>query len=171
MSILRILLILILFTVQAISNENQIIRFINLDIIVKDSKIGKKISNENKKKREDLIKKNKSLESKLEKQKNDILSKKNILDKKEFEEKVIAHEKEVNEYRNKVNNDIKILNDKSLERVKKLKIEIDKILVEYAEKNKIDLIFNKDTLIVSNSDLDVTKEILMIIDDKIKKID
>ena len=171
MSILRILLILILFTVQAISNENQIIRFINLDIIVKDSKIGQKISNENKKKREDLIKKNKSLESKLEKQKNDILSKKNILDKKEFEEKVIAHEKEVNEYRNKVNNDIKILNDKSLERVKKLKIEIDKILVEYAEKNKIDLIFNKDTLIVSNSDLDVTKEILMIIDDKIKKID
>ena len=50
-------------------------------------------------------------------------------------------------------------------------IKIDKIVIDYAKANSIDLLLKKDTLIVSNSKLDITKNILEKVDKTIKKID
>ena len=121
--------------------------------------------------RNSLIKKNKKIESDLQKQKDDILSKKNILEKKEFESKVISHQKKVQEYQNKTKEQINSLNKKNVELLKKLKVNIDQILIDYATEKKIDMIFKKEDIIVSNSKNDVTNDILILIDKKIKKIE
>ena len=49
-------------------------------------------------------------------------------------------------------------------------IEIDKLVIEYARNNSIDLLLKKDALIVSNSSLDITKAILEEVDKTIKKV-
>ena len=50
-------------------------------------------------------------------------------------------------------------------------VKVDKIVIDYARNNSIDLLLKKDALIVSNSNLDITKDILNEVDKKIKKID
>ena len=60
---------------------------------------------------------------------------------------------------------------KNIELLKKLKMKIDKILVNYATENKIDMILKKEDIIVSNSNFDVTKDILAIIDKEIKNLE
>ena len=171
MFFLRVFIISIFLITTSFSNENQLIKFVSLDFIIKNSIIGKKLSKENNEKRNSIIKKNKNQESKLEKQKKDILSKQNVLEKKEFEAKVVSHQKQVKEYQEKRNNEIKALNEKNIKLLKKLKAKIDKILVDYASENKIDMILKKEDIIVSNSNYDVTEDILAIIDKEIKKIE
>ena len=171
MFFLRVFIISIFLITTSFSNENQVIKFVSLDFIIKNSIIGKKLSKENTEKRNTIIKKSKNQESKLEKQKNDILSKQNVLEKKEFEAKVVSHQKQVKEYQEKRNKEIKALNEKNIELFKKLKMKIDKILVNYATENKIDMILKKEDIIVSNSNFDVTKDILAIIDKEIKNLE
>ena len=171
MFFLRIFIISIFLITASLSNESQLIKFVSLDFIIKNSIIGKKLSKENTTKRNSIIKESKNQESKLEKQKNDILSKQNVLEKKEFEAKVVSHQKQVKEYQEKRNTEIKALNEKNIELLKKLKKKIDKILVNYATENKIDMILKKEDIIVSNSNYDVTKDILAIIDKEIKNIE
>ena len=171
MFFLRVFFISIFLITTSYSNENQLIKFVSLDFIIKNSIIGKKLSKENTEKRNSIIKKSKDQESKLEKQKNDILSKQNVLEKKEFEAKVVSHQKQVKEYQEKRNNEIKALNEKNIKLLKKLKAKIDKILLDYASENKIDMILKKEDIIVSNSNYDVTEDILAIIDKEIKKIE
>ena len=171
MFFLRISIILIFLISTSHSNENQLIKFVSLDFIIKNSIIGKKLSKENTEKRNTIIKKSKNQELKLEKQKNDILSKQNVLEKKEFEAKVVSHQKQVKEYQEKRNKEIQALNEKNIELLKKLKMKIDKILVNYATENKIDMILKKEDIIVSNSNFDVTKDILSIIDKEIKNLE
>ena len=167
----RSILIIFLLTTSVSSNEIPSIKFVSLDYIIKNSIIGKKLSKMNTDQRNSLIKKNKKIESDLQKQKDDILSKKNILAKKEFESKVISHQKKVKEYQNKTKEQINSLNKKNVELLKKLKVKIDQILIDYATEKKIDIIFKKEDIIVSNSKNDVTKDILILIDKKIKKIE
>ena len=49
--------------------------------------------------------------------------------------------------------------------------KVDNILLQYASDNNIDIILNKKNLIVSNSTFDISKDILEIVNKKIKKID
>ena len=50
-------------------------------------------------------------------------------------------------------------------------IAINKILREYAEKNSIDMIISSNQILIGKSELDVTKEILELVNNKIKKFE
>ena len=168
MYFLRLILIFFLFQNYALSNENLNLVIIDLDYVFKNSNAGKKISKNSINKKEALIKEKNKIEAKLEKQKNDIMSKRNVLDKKDFEEKVISHQKQVKEHQIKINQDLKKVNDKFIKDNIELKKEIDKLLIEYSKENSIDLIVNKNSIVVSNTKIDMTMQILEIINNKIK---
>tara|TARA_B100000035_G_scaffold156640_1_gene133383 strand:- start:442 stop:948 length:507 start_codon:yes stop_codon:yes gene_type:complete len=168
MYFLRLILIFFLFQNYALSNENLNLVIIDLDYVFKNSNAGKKISKNSINKKEALIKEKNKIEAKLEKQKNDIMSKRNVLDKKDFEEKVISHQNQVKEHQIKINQDLKKVNDKFIKDNIELKKEIDKLLIEYSKENSIDLIVNKNSIVVSNTKIDMTMQILEIINNKIK---
>ena len=168
MYFLRLILIFFLFQNYALSNENLNLVIIDLDYVFKNSNAGKKISKNSINKKEALIKEKNKIEAKLEKQKNDIMSKRNVLDKKDFEEKVISHQNQVKEHQLKINQDLKKVNDKFIKDNIELKKEIDKLLIEYSKENSIDLIVNKNSIVVSNTKIDMTMQILEIINNKIK---
>ena len=58
----------------------------------------------------------------------------------------------------------------NLNKTTKFLKEIDKILLDYSKENKIDLVLKRDALIISNSNVDITKKILTIVDENIKKL-
>ena len=168
MFFLRLILIFFLFHNYAFSNENLNLIIIDLDYVFKNSNVGKKISETSISKKEALIKNKNKIEAKLEKQKNDIMSKKNVLDKKEFEEKVISHQKEIKDYQIKMNNDLKKVNDEFIKKNIEFKKKVDQLLIEYSKENNIDLIVSKNSVVLSNTKIDMTKQILEIVNNKIK---
>ena len=48
--------------------------------------------------------------------------------------------------------------------------KFDQVLVKYASENKIYLIIKKEAIIISDSNLDITKDVLKMVDKEIKKI-
>ena len=163
MSLVRVLIILFLSISSVYSNESPSIRYIDFDFLFNNSSMGKKITDTSNKEKEKLIKKSKKKESDLKKRKDDILTKKNILDPKEFEELVIQHQKNVEKFQVDVNNSLKEVNKKFIDQSRDLKKKIDTILLKYVSDNKIDIVLKKEAAVVSNSNFDITKEILELV--------
>jgi len=160
---------LIIFSAE--SNTNIPVKYIDLNKIVNESIVGKQIKDLIINERKKFNKKHQDLEKKLEKNKNDILSKKNILKKEDFQKKVDEHQKNLSNYQLKKKQNLEKMNKKNLEYSRNFMIKIDKIILEYSRENSIDLLLKKDALIISNSSLDITNEILTEVNNKIKKID
>ena len=96
--------------------------------------------------------------------------KKNVLSEEEFKKEAEAHQKKVNDYENKKKQDFDKMTKKNLNLSRNFLSKIDKVVIEYARNNSIDLLLKKDALIVSNSQLDITKAVLVEVDKNIKKI-
>ena len=170
MKFLKFFLIFILFSSSVYSNENIPVKYIDINYIVNNSIVGKKIKNQILKENEKLKKEHKNLENKLANKKNEILSKKNVLNENDFKKEVDKHQENVKNYQTKKKQDLDKMNKKNLEISKNFMVKIDEIIISFAKENSIDLLLRKDALIVSNSKLDITKLILDEVDKKIKKI-
>ena len=171
MKFLQLIIFFYLVIFSAESNTNIPVKYIDLNRIVNESIVGKQIKDLIINERKKFNKKHQDLEKKLEKNKNDILSKKNILSEEDFQKEVDKHQKNVNDYQLEKKQNLDKMNRKNLEYSRNFMIKIDKIVLEYSKNNSIDLLLKKDALIVSNSSLDITNEILTEVNNKIKKID
>ena len=58
-----------------------------------------------------------------------------------------------------------------LEGTAKLLKQLKPILSEYSEKNNISLVLQKKNVIIGKNNLNITDDIIKIIDDKVQKID
>ena len=173
MKYIKIFLIICFINTYAFSNEEIKIpvKYIDLNMIVNNSIVGKKIKKTIIDESNKLKNRHKKEEDQLRKKKDEILAKKNILNEKDFEKEVNQHQQNVEKYHSTKNQDLEKLNKKSLELSRNLMVKIDKIVIDYARENSIDLLLKKDALIVSNSQLDISNDILKEVDKKIKKID
>ena len=147
------------------------VKYIDVNFIINNSIVGKKIKEKIINERKKLDKKHKNTEDKLKNKKNEILSKKDILKEEDFKKEADKHQKNVELYKVNRKNDIEKMNKKNLELSKNFMVKIDKIIIDYSRENSIDLLLKRDALIVSNSKLDITKQILEEVDKKIKKIE
>ena len=171
MKFFKLIIFFFLIIFSAESNTNIPVKYIDLNRIVNESVVGKQIKDLIINERKKFNKKHQDLEKKLEKNKNDILSKKNILKKEDFQKKVDEHQNNLSNYQLKKKQNLEKMNKKNLEYSRNFMIKIDKIVLEYSRENSIDLLLKKDALIISNSSLDITNEILTEVNNKIKKID
>ena len=159
----------LLFTYDLKADEK--IAFIDVDKIVFNSNIGKKVDTEIntnfKKENDKLIKTEKSLISK----EKDLLSKKNILSEEELKNKV-----------NDLKKDIQIHKQNKLElskkyreiRVKQTNLILNKlnlILSNYVEKNGITIVLKKSDVVIGKTTLDITDEVLETFNKEVTKIE
>ena len=170
MKLLIIVISLIFFIISPIKAIDLKIVYINTDKILNESKAGKDI----KKELDSINKKNISKFEKIEKElieeEKKISQQKNILSKEELENKA----KNLQEKAIKFNNDIKKNKNnlilKNNEATKKILDILNPILSDYASTNSIQIILQKNHIVIGRGDLDITKEILIIINQKIKNI-
>ena len=156
------------FSIQVKSVEN--LHYIDFEFVLNNSLSGKSIISEldDIKKKNDIKFKKKSDVIKLNQKK--IAQQKNVINNTEFELKISNLNKEIDNYKKELNKELtKIENLRNKANGELIKI-VNDILIEYSDKNSIDLIINKKSVIVGKSDLEITSEIIKILNNKIKKI-
>ena len=160
----------IYFVIANCYAENKIL-YLDVTFLINQSDSGKYINNElkkiNDKNVEEFIKQEELIKSEEEK----LLSQKNILKEEEFNNKVLELKnkyKSYKEYKDKKNNDLKTLRNNAANKLLEI---INEILAEYSIKNQVNLIVDKKNIIIGKTELDVTNDILELLNNKIKKVE
>ena len=166
---LLLLIFFIFFSKISLSHEKTIV-YIDLNKIMNNSIAGKSISSQLENNHKKNILKFKNIEEELKKEEAEIISQKNVITKKEFEKKIIDLRNKANKFRKERNDNINNLNNQRLEATSKMITLIRPILSEFSDKNSISLIIDKKNIIIGKTLLDITDDILKIIDEKIGKI-
>ena len=165
-----LLFLILQFFITNISFSEGKIVFVNMTKILNMSKAGQSLVTD----LDTLKKKNiKDLKQQEEKLKNDekiIISQKNILNKTEFEKKLSVLRADVKKYNIYRKDTSDILSKKKLNATNNLMNSIRPILFEYSELNSISIILEKKHILVGKNSINITNDILKILDKKNKKI-
>ena len=141
-----------------------------MDKIMQISKAGKQaISKINNQKKKDVSKFQK-IEKDLKTQEEDLIAKKNVLSSEEFNKRLELLSKEINNYRMQRQEAIDSSTKSRLNASADFAEKIKPILAEYAAENDIDMVIQKKNIIMGKTNLDITNEILKIVDNKITKL-
>jgi len=165
-----LLYLIFFFIIPGALLSNEKIVFVDMEYLLQKSKAGIKII-----KNFDNLQKEKNkyfeeLAEKLKKQENDIIAKKNIISTDEYNNLVLELRKEINQYKLERDNFLKDMQNQKIQYLGKFVKLINPILAEYSKNNTIDLIVDKKNIIIGKNSLDITNDILIIIDENIKKI-
>ena len=164
---LSIFAIIILFTNQVFSEQK--IAFIDMDRVISTSKSGSSIL----KQLTDLNNKNldflKKEEKKFKEKETKLISQKNIISENDFKNKVDELKSEIKDYnqnRNKLLADFNKLKVDSTNDLLKL---INPILVKFSNDKEISIILQKKDLVVAKTQLDITDEVIKIVNSEVKE--
>ena len=171
MKFLKIFCIFLFFqTFANIAYAETQVAFIDMQYIMNKSLAGQSL----KKQLEDVHKKNlddfKKKEDELKKKEQEVLAKKNILSKEEFQKEISKLRNNVKNYNNDRKEKINSLTKKRLESMEKIINTLTPILADYSKEKDISMIMDKKNIIIGKTELNITKEILTLLDNKIKKI-
>lgn len=163
------LFILILFKINNALSDDKI-AFIDLNYIMNNSLSGKSINSFIKDLNKTKLEEFKKIENNLKKDENDLIAKKNIIEKNLYNEKVKAIKIRINNYKLDRQNFEKTLEKKKIVYTNKLLEKLNPIISNYVEKNSISVVFPKKMIIVGKKNLDITIPILNMLDKSIQKI-
>ena len=169
MKILRssILVIFLLFTNQAFSEQK--IAFIDMDKVISTSKSGSSIL----KQLTDLNKKNlkilKDGEKKFKEKETKLISQKNIISETDFKNKVNELKSEIKSYNQNRNKMLADFNKLKIDNTNNLLELINLILVKFSNDKEISIIRKKKDLVVAKTHLDITDEVIKIVNSEVKE--
>ena len=158
---LIIFFLIIFFNISA-HGENQIV-LLDLDYAVSNSNVGKNILSNLNKTRLDEIEKLKIAESRLIKKEEEINKIKNIITKEELNLKISDFKKEIKDFnlqKDKIQK--KFLNNKNRELEQLLK-KINPLIIKFMDDNSIEMIISKSNVYLAKTKLDITKNIIELI--------
>ncbi len=163
--------IIIFLFISSISQANLNIVYIDMDYIFNNSKAGKSINDQIESKKNDNKKKVKISEDEIKKESQNINNQQNILSEDEIKIRIDSLNKKIKNLQNKVKENNNLIAKMKLEGTAKLLKQLKPILSEYSEKNNISLVLQKKNVIIGKNNLNITDDIIKIIDDKVQKID
>ena len=168
MNKIKYLFIIFFFLVFSNYSFSQNIAYSNLYLIIKTSKVGKYLATLFSEKNKNLIDKVKKDEKKIREKEKSLLSQKNILQAEEYSKKIKLIREEIKVFNDNNQKKIKQINVEREKVLKSFLVEINKVLKEFAEKNNIDIILSSNQMLIGKSNLDVTNDLLDIVNKKIK---
>ena len=144
--------------------------FIDFGKVLNESKAGAEAQKKLKSRMESEGKKFKNLEEQLRKQETEIISQKKIITKDEYQKKVESLRKKVAELqkdkRESFSNVAKSRNKAKSELLKAL----NPIMKKYMEDKKIRVVLDKKTVLLADSNLDITKNIIELLNKNLKSL-
>ena len=159
---------LFLFFANTVNSE-QNIAFIDMDRVISKSNSGSSILNQ----LNDINNKNliflKKEEKKFKEKEAKLISQKNIISETDFKTKVNTLKVEIDKYnqnRNKIITEFKKLKVESTNKLLKL---INPILIKFSNEKKISILLQKKDLIIGKTELDITEEVIKIINIEVKE--
>ena len=164
-----IFLLFLLFFSQNLFAKDKIL-YLDVNYLLNNSEVGKYVNGELKNINIKNIEEFKKIEESIKLKEKKIIKQKNILKEEEYNIKITELKSEYSLYKeltNNKNNELKNLQNNAGDQLLKI---INNILSDYATKNDISLIIDKKNVVLGKTQLDVTKDIMILLNNKIKKI-
>ena len=162
------ILVFFLFFINHVFSEQKI-AFINMDRVISISNSGSSIS----KQLNDLNNKNlkflKKKEKILKEKETKLISQKKIISEADFQIKLDDLKSEIKSYNQNRNIIIKEFNKLKVDNTNNLLKLINPILVKFSNEKEISIILQKKDLVVAKTELDITDDIIKIVNLEIKE--
>jgi outer membrane protein len=160
-SFYKLILIFFIFIIQFDkSHSNEKTAFVDIDYIIQNSNIGKKmlisIEDLNKQNINKLQKKDKFLKD-LE---IEIKNKKNVISEDVFNEEVISFRKKVQEFQKEKNKLVKDFNGHKKKELENIFKRISPIISDYMDKNSVSILLDSKNVFMGKVNSNLTEEIL-----------
>jgi outer membrane protein len=158
------LYIILVFTISIspVISKQKIV-FVDIDRIVSKSNAGSSIFKQLKtinNKNLIILKKE---EKKFKEKEKKLVAQKNIISEADFKDNIDELKSEIKNYNKKRNEMIEKFNKSKVENTNEFLKLINLILVKYSNENEISLILQKKNLIVGKTELDITDEIIKLV--------
>jgi outer membrane protein len=164
----KLLLILIIFLTSINFSNSKETAFVDIDFIIANSNIGKKvllnINKLDKENIENLKKKNKSLQE-LE---ISIKNKKNIISDDAFKKEVVSFQAKVKKFKEEKNKIVKNFNEVKRKELENVFKKISPIINDYMEENSVSVLLDSKNIFMGTKKSNLTKDILDRINKEIK---
>ena len=158
-----------LFFINSVNSE-QNIAFINMDKVISTSNAGSSIL----KQLTDLNNKNlqflKKEEKKFKEKETKLISQKNIISEADFQNKVNELKSEIKNYNQNRDKMINEFNKLKVDNTNDLLKLINPILLKFSDDKEISIVLQKKDLVVAKTELDITEDIIKIVNIEIKEI-
>jgi len=152
-----------------IVNSEQNIAFIDMDRVISKSNSGSSILNQ----LNDINNKNliflKKEEKKFKEKEAKLISQKNIISETDFKTMVNSLKVEIDKYNQNRNKIITEFQKLKVDNTNKLLKLINPILIKFSNEKKISILLQKKDLIIGKTELDITDEVIKIINTEVKE--
>ena len=164
--IFTILIVMLSFITFSYSQDK--IVYLDLDKVVSNTKVGKSIIDKLEKSKQAALQKFEKKEKDLKKKEDEIKKQKNIISEDEFKKKLVEFRKEVASFSQDRKKLINEFNQKKKIEFDEFFKKISPIIENYVTEKNIDILLDKKNIFIASKEKNITQEIIMIIDSKIK---
>ena len=165
----KLIIIITLFIMQVnFVSANTNIAVIDMDKIINTTKTGTSILNQLNKIYDEILIDLKKQEEKLKDKEIKLISQKNILSKSDFDINIKNFKVEIKKYNENRKKTITNFNIKKEKNISRFLQMAKKILAEYSNSKSISMVFQKKDLVIAKNELDITEDVIAIIDKNIK---
>ena len=144
--------------------------FIDFKKVLNTSKAGAQAQTALKNKFENESKKFRKEEEDIRKEEAQIISQKKLISNDEFKKKVEILRKKVSDLQKNRQKSIKKISQSRTEAKKALLKAVNPILKKYMEENSINLVLDKESIILGNSELEITDQIIAILNKELSSL-
>jgi Skp family chaperone for outer membrane proteins len=163
-----ILIYLFVFLITSNAYSNEKIVYLDVNFIMNKSKPAISIIKKIDKIRNKETKNLKSAEEKIKKKNEELKKTKNLISEAEFKDKVAKFRDELKQFEAKKIKTINEINKKRQQELNDFLSLINPLIQDYMKKNSIDIVIDKKNIFIAKSEHDITKDILEIVNNKIK---
>jgi len=150
--------------------ENKI-AYVDLDLILSESKPAKLLFSQLKEIEENKIKEFKNDEMILKEEEKKLISKKKLISDEEYKKNVNIFKKKVDSYRNKKKIDLENLQKNRNKEILRFLELINPIIEKIMNENSIEILFEKKNIFIAKSNYDITQIVIESINKNINKIE
>ena len=168
----KILLLTFFFVSLLISNSllAEYPRYIDFKYVLNESVAGKKAQDELKKQYNKSVKNLNNKEKKLQEEEKELIQQKKIVSADEYKKKVTELRNKVRDLQKEKNQILEKVANQRAKAKSELLRNLNPIIKEYMVEKQIRMVIDKKNLILGDENLDITKEIISRLNDKLKSI-
>ena len=146
------------------------IAYIDINFILKSSKVGKYLNSHIENKELEYKKKYTKIENNLKNKEKTLISQQNILNKEDFENKLKILTQEVQKYRSDKKSSYESLKQFKIDNTKKILKILNPIITNFVDINSISIVIPKKNIIVGKKNLDITNQIIDLLNENVEKL-
>ena len=166
----RLLIILVLFSFDYDHLAADTPYFLDFKKILNQSEAGKKAQTFLKNKLDKGIKNIKEKEKKLQEEERKIIQQKKVISAEEYKKKVSELRKKVADLQKQRNSLLASVADQRAKARNELLKNLNPIISDFMKEKKIRMVVDKKSLLLADENLDITKDILSLLNQKLKSI-